>query len=236
MTTILTNSIILGRGENTVEVFMRRSLRARRVSVRISGHKGVELVIPKNMSIDRATKFLYSREAWVLSQSKWVPKIEQIPFIEGAQIPICGQKYTITHSGSLRGITRLEDDRLIIAGATESLTRKTKIFLKSMAQKEIEAYSAGFAQKLGIKYSRITLRDTTSRWGSCSHNKTLSFSWRLIMAPNDVLEYVVAHEVAHLLEMNHSDKFWKVVGSICPDYKIRRKWLRDNGANLHVYG
>jgi predicted metal-dependent hydrolase len=110
---------------------------------------------------------------------------------------------------------------------------RAKAFLKTKARDELAAASDFYAAQLGKRYNRLSIRDTRSRWGSCSSEGVLMYSWRLIMAPHEVLHYVAAHEAAHLVEMNHSDAFWAVVARICPDYDRHRIWLKKNGDQLH---
>ena len=105
--------------------------------------------------------------------------------------------------------------------------------MRLRARDDLAAASDFYAAEVGKTYSKISLRDTRSRWGSCSSKGVLMYSWRLIMAPTDVLRYVAAHEVAHLVEMNHSQAFWDVVADVMPDYQVHRKWLRTHGNTLH---
>ena len=105
--------------------------------------------------------------------------------------------------------------------------------LKLRARDVLAEASDRYAVMVGQSYSRLSIRDTRSRWGSCSSEGVLMYSWRLIMAPPEVLDYVAAHEVAHLVEMNHSAAFWAMVERICPDYDVHRAWLRKNGDVLH---
>ena len=109
------------------------------------------------------------------------------------------------------------------------------IHLKKLAKLEIEKYAVQISELLQVKYNRITVKDTSTRWGSCSIDKNLSFSWRLALAPRDVMEYVVVHELCHLIEMNHSPKFWKLVYKICPDYFVAKTWLKKHGKDLHHF-
>ncbi|MEL6209587.1 MAG: M48 family metallopeptidase [Pseudomonadota bacterium] len=108
-------------------------------------------------------------------------------------------------------------------------------FLKALAHDRLVAASDAHAATLGQSYEKFALRDTRSRWGSCSSGRRLMYSWRLILAPPDVLNYVAAHEVSHLVEMNHSSRFWAKVAELCPDFETHRAWLRREGASLHRY-
>lgn len=123
-----------------------------------------------------------------------------------------------------------------VPGEREFMPRRVRDFLKQLAREEIEKLVAIKIPLLGKNPRKISLRDTHSRWGSCSQDGNLSFSWRIIMAPRDVLEYLVCHEMAHLLHMNHSKLFWNTVSHLCPNYKIPQVWLKTHGAKLHSYG
>ena len=229
-------TLCLGGDCDSVEVSTRVSPRAKKITLKITGHKGVELVIPKNVSDKQAMHFLYSKQDWIIEKSKRIGIKNRTLFEEGAQIPIQGNLYEIEYGGSIRGKTRLEGDKLIVCGERGVVAKRVRAFLQELAKKEIAARAEVEAHKLGVKFNKITVRDTNSRWGSCSQKKNLSFSWRLVMAPRDVLEYVVAHEIAHLIEMNHSKRFWNLVESIFPEHQSSRKWLKDNGVMLHTYG
>lgn len=230
------NSIIIGGNGNAVEVFPRKSRLARRIIIRISKRRGVELVIPKRASLKSAIAFLQTKEQWVLDRCAEIQEKKFIKFTQDTEISILGDTYTILHSGNLRGVTGIEGSNLIVSGLAEHIERKTKQFLIKKAKEEIAIRAHVEAAKLGVKYSRITVRDTTSRWGSCSASGNLSFSWRLVLAPRAVMEYVVAHEVAHIMEMSHNSRFWGIVASLCPDHIHSRKWLKANGELLHSYG
>lgn len=230
------SSIIIGKDENTVEVFPRKSRLARRIIIRISKKRGVELVIPTRASLKSAIAFLHTKEQWVLDRCAEIQGKNCIKFTETTQISILGDIYTISHSGNLRGVTKIEGENLVVSGLPEHIERKTKKFLMQKAKEEITIRAHIEAEKLGVKFSHITVRDTTSRWGSCSASGNLSFSWRLVLAPRAVMEYVVAHEIAHIMEMSHNSRFWSVVASICPSHAHSRRWLKANGELLHSYG
>jgi predicted metal-dependent hydrolase len=134
-----------------------------------------------------------------------------------------------------RGPVWIEDRVIHVAGAREHHPRRVLDFLKSEARKELEMRVTAHTSRIGLKHTRLTVRDTASRWGSCSAQRSLSFSWRLILAPPFVLDYVVAHEVAHMREMNHGPKFWKLVQELVGDFRRPQKWLRDHGPALHRY-
>jgi predicted metal-dependent hydrolase len=127
--------------------------------------------------------------------------------------------------------------RLIcVAGEAPHVARRIGDFLKREARRDLEAASRRYAQRLGVSVKRVSVRDQVSRWGSCSTTGVLSYSWRLILAPPFVLDYLAAHEVAHLIEMNHSQRFWRLVERLCPAMQRAKTWLDVHGTDLHRYG
>ncbi len=159
-----------------------------------------------------------------------------VPLGLGARLPIRGQDHVVREGESGRGAVWIEDGgTLRVSGVKEHHSRRLLDFLKREARKELEARTLDYAARIGIRHRRITVRDTASRWGSCSAQRSLSFSWRLILAPAFVLDYVVAHEVAHMREMNHGAGFWRIVEDLVGDVRRPQKWLRDHGASLHRY-
>ena len=228
--------ITISNGNETVQIFPRKSRLAKRVIISVNERKGIELIVPKRVSMKNAIAFAHKKQDWILARHRELNHTPQIAFKEGAVIPILGADYIIAHSGKLRGVAKIENDNIIISGLEEHISRKTKQFLIKTAKSEINIRANIEAKKLGVKFRKITLRDTSSRWGSCSQDGNLSFSWRLIFAPRFVFDYVVAHEIAHLIEMNHSVKYWNIVASICPTYEQAKYWLKKNGEELHLYG
>jgi predicted metal-dependent hydrolase len=123
-----------------------------------------------------------------------------------------------------------------VAGGFEHLDRRVHDFLKREARRDLQKAAERYADVLDVKVKRLSIRDQSSRWGSCTSSGSLSFSWRLILAPPFVLDYLAAHEVAHLVEMNHSPRFWKIVGRICNHVERAKRWLDAEGNDLHRYG
>jgi len=149
--------------------------------------------------------------------------------------------HAIVHRRGERGTVWTKTDRdgrrlLCVAGHTAHVARRITDYLKREAKRDLEAAVARYAERLGVKVRRISIRDQASRWGSCSTSGALSFSWRLVLAPRYVLDYLAAHEVAHLQEMNHSVRFWRLLGRICPDMERAKAWLDVHGTDLHRYG
>jgi hypothetical protein len=218
--------LIIGNPPITVD--LRRSARARRLSLRVSRLDGkVTLTMPPRAPEREALAFLKEREDWLRGHLSEVTPA--VPVTAAAEVLYRGQLLRIETAPGRR--IQVQDDRLLLpAGAGPA---SVKAFLKTRARDALVAASDRYAAQIGHSYSRLTLRDTRSRWGSCSSNGALMYSWRLIMAPPDVLDYVAAHEVAHLAQMNHSAAFWNVVERLMPDYAARRMWLREQGDQLH---
>jgi predicted metal-dependent hydrolase len=217
-----------------VEVNVRLNPRARRLIVKVHPSTGeISVVAPSQRALDRAMDFARGQSDWIAAQLSRVPKA--VPLAVGAVVPIRGQDHVVRACESGRGAAWLEEGTIRVAGQPEHHSRRLLDFLKREAKKELEARAFHHAGRLGLKPTRITVRDTASRWGSCSISRSLSFSWRLILAPAFVLDYVVAHEVAHMREMNHGPKFWRLVHDLAGDPRRPQKWLHDHGAGLHRY-
>ena len=165
---------------------------------------------------------------------------ETAPFRDGECVPVRGVMHRICHRPNKRGTvwTDVLDGKNVVyvAGEAPHLHRRLLDFLKREARRDLDEASRRYAAALDVKIGSISVRDQVSRWGSCSSAGALSFSWRLILAPSYVLDYLAAHEVAHLVEMNHSRKFWRILMSLCPDIDRAKEWLDAHGASLHRYG
>jgi len=217
-------------GDPPLEVSLRRSARARRYSLRVSQLDGrVTLTLPKRAPLAEGLAFLQEKEQWIRGHLA-AQQPEQIVSI-GGTVPFLGRPVPLVAGGGR--VARLVDGRLVVPGPEDRAAARVKAFLKIQARDRLVAAADRHAAALGRRYGRFTLRDTRSRWGSCSSRGDLMFCWRLVMAPPDILDYVAAHEVAHLVEMNHSPAFWAVVARLVDDYKAPRAWLRANGAALH---
>lgn len=217
-----------------VELNVRLNTRARRLIVKVHPATGEVMVIaPSRRALDRAVEFARSEAAWIARQLAQVPS--RVALMPGARIPFRGQEHLIARSES--GPVMLDDDEpvILVSGRLEHAPRRILDFLKKQAKKELETLAFEYGARIGAKPRRITVRDTASRWGSCSSTRSLSFSWRLIMAPPFVLDYVVAHEVAHLKEMNHGPAFWRIVRELVGDVRRPQAWLRQHGTALHRY-
>lgn len=219
----------------SIPVRVRRSGRATRLSLRIDrSGEGVVLVMPPAASLSHALGFAAQQRDWIGSRLAAMPP--KVDFRPGALVPVLGVEHVIRHCPEARRGVWAEDGAIHVSGAAEHLPRRIGDWLRRRAAAEISTRAHPLAARIGRKICRISLRDTTSRWGSCTAAGNLSFSWRLILAPEAVLTYVVAHEVAHLAHMDHSPAFWRLVGQLTPDPDSSRAWLKRHGASLHRYG
>jgi predicted metal-dependent hydrolase len=226
---------LLHLGEDGLAVQVRRSRRARRIILRIGPRdEFAELVLPRCATLAEGREFAESRTDWLKERLAEQPP--RIPFVDGATVPILGVPYRLRRLAGDRGRVRRKGTEVVVPGDGHDMPRRFEAWLKREARREIAERAEAFAARLGRTVARVQLRDPSSQWASCSARGTLSFSWRLVLAPVDVLDYVVAHEVAHLEVMNHSPRFWRLVEQLCPHRENARDWLRDQGARLHCYG
>jgi predicted metal-dependent hydrolase len=220
-------------------VGVKRHRQARRYTLRIQAtRREVLLTIPPRGNLREAKAFAEKHGAWIAARLKRLP--EAAPFTHGAVVPLRGVTHRIAHRPGARGTVWIEADdtepALGVAGDAPHVGRRVTDYLKKQARHDLDVASRRHAAALGVNVVRVSVRDTTSRWGSCSSSGRLSYSWRLILAPPFVLDYLAAHEVAHLVEMNHSPRFWRVVRSICPEMERAKAWIDAHGADLHRYG
>ena len=229
--------LVIDCSAGAVKVKIRRSRRARRYSLRVlTPPDGAVLTVPPRGTLAGARRFLYRHRDWLEERLADLPPPRVIA--AGARIPLRGVKHRIAHRPDRRGTVWIEGDGnepvLAVAGGREHLTRRVVDYLKRQARRDIEAAVARHSAKLRKKPSAVRLRDPRSRWGSCSAEGALSFSWRLVMAPAYVLDYLAAHEVAHLKEMNHGPRFWLLVERLCPKTPKAEAWLKQYGPTLHA--
>jgi len=226
-----------------VPVILRRNVQARRFILKIGTNKPeVILTMPGNGSEAEAMDFAISQAHWI--KSRIDAQLDIIAFAPGVEIPLRNVMRTIEHCPNKRGTVWIHGDDnselsqpvICVAGDPRHLARRVRDWLKNQARSDLSRSVAIHSQHLDLRAKGITIRDQTTRWGSCSSTGGLSFSWRLILAPPFVLDYVAAHEVAHLEEMNHGPRFWKLVEQCIPDYRHAQKWLKKSGSKLHIYG
>lgn len=225
----------------TVEIILRANPRARRYIVQVDPTTGeVSVVAPSARSLSQALEFARKEREWIAGRLANIPLPVELTL--GAPILFRGVVHIVRRGESAqsqRGPVWVDRDALRpairVTGHSEHSARRVLDWMKREARRRIAERVAEYSVALGVWPQRVTIRDTSSRWGSCSSSRILSFSWRLIMAPAHVLDYVVAHEVAHLREMNHEPRFWRLVDSLVPQIGKPQAWLSENGAVLHRY-
>jgi len=220
-------------GDPPIALDIRSSARARRLSLRVSRLDGrVTLTLPHGASRRHALAFVEDKADWIRRQLADRPDAE-VP-MPGRALPFHGTDHPIVAAGGRT--VRLSGGQIEVPHRDPDRTpARLMAFLKTEARAALAEAVDRHAATLAVTPARLTLRDTRSRWGSCSARGDLMFSWRLVMAPPAVLDYVAAHEVAHLVEMNHSRAFWNTVARTCPDFEAPRKWLRQNTEALHRF-
>lgn len=232
--------------DKNITVRLQVNPRAKRLILRIDPKKGEAVAVaPSKRKLGEAVAFAKSKVDWIAAQLDQKTE-DAVRFEEGALIPLRGTPCQLTCSGEGRLAKLIDNTRsdhakmqpniLQLPGAPETLPARALRYFKRAAKDDLTKAVAFHAERLGVTPARISIKDTRSRWGSCSHAGNLSFSWRLILAEPFVLDYVAAHEVAHLKEMNHSPAFWAQVERTYPDWKPARNWLRLHSARLHAVG
>lgn len=219
-------------------VTVKRSKRARRVALRLDPtERVVNLVVPERMALHKAYKFAQEHESWVRETlEKLAPPL---PFIDGANLPIFGDTVQIKiHTDSALKRTKIiqHDDILEVQTYQNDPTNRITSHIKKIAQAGLADIASDKADMISKTIHSVGVRDTKSRWGSCSHKGELSFSWRLIFAPYDAIDYVVAHEVAHLVHMDHSKDFWTLCQSLSCNFTEGKYWMKNHGNTLMRYG
>jgi len=213
--------------------------RATRLTLRIaSGGTGLRVTVPRGISGREIDRFLERNRGWLEQRLAKLPDQPQVR--PGIKVPLRGVPHLIVHEPGKRGMaeTGHTDDGpvLIVHGDRRFLQRRVADFLKREAKREIEALVAKHTAAVGRRAKSVRFKDTSSRWGSCTSDGALSFSWRIAMAPGTVIDYLVAHEVAHLIEMNHGPRFWKLCRELCPRTDEAKAWLKRNGPALQAIG
>jgi predicted metal-dependent hydrolase len=222
-------------------VEVRRHPTARRMTLRVSRtRRAVIVTIPLQCDLDEAGSFLSRHIDWVRERLDSLP--DPMPFQDGSALPFRGEPHRIVFTGAKQ--TRIVElvsivgqrPEIRVPGTTASAPRRLREWLFEQAKCDLERSTAVHCKRLGVKAKRVAVRDQASRWGSCSTTRVLSFSWRLVLAPPHILDYVAAHEAAHLAEMNHGPRFWALVKTTSPEFEMAKRWLQIYGLDLHRYG
>ena len=232
MSMSVSESLLLPHGPTPV--LWRRSERARRVSLRIDPREGSVIVtLPPRAAQSAGRALLMDHAGWVAERLARLPSA--VVLQDGAEIAVAGRPVRIRHVPGGRG-TRLAGDELLVSGTAEFLPRRVTDFLRAEARRQLATAAAAKAEGAGLRVRRVVVKDTRTRWGSCTADGTLMFCWRLVMAPDAVQDYVVAHEVAHLRHMDHGPRFWALVGKLTPHRAAALRWLERGGAGLMRVG
>lgn len=222
------------------EIEVRRHPAARRLTLRVSQtRRAVIVTVPSRCHLDEASLFVHRNLDWVRARLGALPDL--VPFADGMVLPLRGIPHTVRFRDERGLVIAVErniggEPTLVVRGKAEHCPRRLRDWLYKEAKRDLDKAVSLHAGRLGLKAKRIAMRDQASRWGSCSSTGVLSFSWRLILAPAHVLDYVAAHEVAHLAEMNHGPRFWTLVRRTCPGLEPAKSWLTTYGVELHRYG
>lgn len=221
-------------GDEVLDVIFRRHAQARRLVLRLnSTGTGVLVTVPPGVSRARALEFTERSRSWIEDRVR--ARGSLIHLASGHVLPLRGIEHDIRHVPGRRGVVSSDPLRRLIhvPGDPAHVPRRLLEFLKAEARRDLTKASVKYAGLMGAKFRRITIRDQRSRWGSCSATGDLSYSWRLILAPDYVLDYVAAHEVAHLRHLDHSPRFWRLVLSHCSNAARAKNWLRNHGQDVH---
>jgi len=212
-------------------VAWRRSPRARRVSLRIDPREGsVVVTLPTRASRGAGMALLIDHADWVSDRLAALP--DALPFADGVEVPLCAVPHRIRHRPDARGGAWVEEGEIHVTGRLEFLPRRVRDLLRAEAHRRLTQLTAEKAAQVGRPVKRVTVKDTSSRWGSCAPDGAIAFSWRLVMAPEFVQDYVAGHEAAHLRHMNHGKRFWALVDKLTAHRTEAIAWLHENGSAL----
>lgn len=212
-----------------------RAQRARRVRLRVDARKGeAVLVLPPRAALREGRAFAQSQAAWLRARLAELPP--RVEFAPGAEISLGGVNHVLRWDRGGPARVTLVDGVIRVGGDREKFAHRVTEWLKRRAREKVTRRAEAVAERIDKKIRRISIRDPRARWGSCTHKGDLSFSWRLILAPTYVLDYVVVHEVAHLVHLHHGPTFWRAVEKLMPDYGAAREWLDQHGPELQRYG
>jgi hypothetical protein len=221
--------------DRAVPLAVRRSARARRITLRIDDTTGsVVLTLPRRVALSEGLAFADEKQRWIERRLDSLPP--HVAFEADAHIPVLGRKRRVIWSSGPPRAVLLDEEVIRVGGERGLVAKRLEAWLKRHAREEITARVDVMCRQIKVTPGRVAIRDTRSRWGSASADGNLNFSWRLVMAPDWVLDYVVAHEVAHLKHMNHGPRFWSVVDKLVGDSERAKRWLRVHGSGLHRYG
>ena len=217
---------------------VRMSPRARKLTLRLDSQaRKVHLIVPKRASMKAAYQFALQNRGWIEEKLAMLPR--PVPYHDGELIPVLGRQLRITiDHDDIYKLTKvsIEDDRLVVETRLDNPSGRISRFLKTLAEREFETIAHQKAEIIGKKIHVLTLRDMKTRWGSCSKDGRMSLNWRLIFAPFETYDYVIAHEVAHLIHDNHGKNFWKLCEELSTDFSTGSEWIARNSNELMRFG
>ena len=232
--TLLTGKTFDISEEVGMDIKVIRSDKSGKLILRIDSKERIPVLsVPRFCSQRRAVKFVNDNMDWILQSLAKLPEIKN--FCDGDTISLFGQSVTISHRPQEKGGVWLDGDLLCVSGKAEFLHRRIRDYIRRRAADEFYLRSKKLAEQIGCKLNGVVIKDTKSRWGSCSSLNNINYSWRIALAPDFVIDYLMAHEVSHLKHHDHSDSFWKCVANLCPEWSKGNSWLRRNGKTLYAY-
>lgn len=232
--TLLTGKTFDISAEVGIDIKVIRSPRIGKLILRIDSKERLPVLsVPHFCSQRRAVKFVNENMDWILQSLAKLPEIKK--FSDGETISLFGQNITISHRPQEKGGVWIENDLLCVSGDSQFLHRRIRDYIRRRAKDEFYMRSKKLAEQIGCTLNGVVIKDTKSRWGSCSSLNNINYSWRIALAPNFVIDYLMAHEVSHLLHQDHSESFWKCVAKLCPEWSKGNSWLRRNGKTLYAY-
>lgn len=221
----------------TLPLEVREHSRATRMTLRIEpGGRALSLTVPRGLPAREIDDFMDRQQGWLMTRLARYPADGRVR--EGGTIPLRGIEHRVLGTGTARGLTEVrltgKSPVLMVGGLPEHLGRRVADFLKKEARRDLDEAVGRHSASIGVRAAAVRLKDTKSRWGSCTSDRVLSFSWRIVMAPPIVLDYLAAHEVAHLKEMNHGPRFWRLCEELCPEMDAGKRWLKQHGGRLQA--
>jgi predicted metal-dependent hydrolase len=221
----------LSFGALSFDLIIKRNKRAKNVRMRVDNKSAqVFLVLPRWTSVRRGLTFFKQSQDWVAKHLQMLH--EALDFEQQGHVDYLGERYNLEHTVSLRARVAANGNTVCVMAPKGGVNQALETWFKAQASIFMAETSHKIAQQLGVTINKISIKDMKSRWGSCSPQGNLAYSWRVMMAPRFVAEYLCVHEVCHRKEMNHSKRFWDLVARFCPDHQVARRWLRTHGKTL----